>query len=205
VPVVVEPGGGVEDECSTLSTELRYEETAALVLLTPLDTEDTIKELDDAAEEMAEDAEEMAEDAEEGLITGPPGVRVESVELGVAVTVERPVEVVSVTTAVEVCVSVAVVSVLDDKEEEEGGEGAIYVVVVVIPEEITSVVVVPLGHTGSVKVELRPSERVTVTCAVVRLARPRRVVRWCIFTFVLNSRHKNRGKRGINQVDFGYV
>jgi len=90
VAVAVDVGEGVEDDCSTLSTEDRYELTAAFVLV-----------------------EEVV------LRAGPPGVRVERVEDGAAVEVDVDVETPVVTTEVEVEVDGDSVDEEEGEDEEE--------------------------------------------------------------------------------------
>ena len=98
VPVAVDVDVGdadpEEEECSTLSTELKYELTAAFVLLTPLETLLAI---------------ELAE--EEALRTGPPGVTEVNADDGATVSVEVETP------------EVAVVTDIGVEVDEEEGEG----------------------------------------------------------------------------------
>ena len=87
--------------------------------------------------------------------------------------------------SVEVGVTVDTVVLVDTDgvEEEEDMDGETVVVVVVMPEEITDVVVVPVGQRGRTKVLVTPAETTTVVCAEereMRVARARKVVSWTI-------------------------
>jgi hypothetical protein len=82
-------------------------------------------------------------------MTGPPGVTVVNVEVGVTVD------------------TVVLMDTLKEEEEDEDGETV--VVVVVMPEEMMEVVVVPVGQRGRTKVLVTPAETITVVCAAAAL------------------------------------